>query len=481
MFKLLEKWLILYILVFTAGFSILGIGLGFAFKDFFYEQQQNVMISTVMRIESACLDSYDKKDYFNNEFKIKFSLMDAYEDSSIIVLDNNDIIQCVSKKVDNNFVSKKYTLGMPILKNIKNHNNYRWVTSNFSNIFDGIKYSIIYDMTKDNKKIGTIILGYDNEEINNTLLRGCIVIFIFVLVVNIIGFFFLRLFIDKTLSPIKEMSSITAEIAAGNFNKRIEIGNGTDEISTLARNLNSMADSLYDQEQKRQEFMSSISHDLRSPLTSIMGYLQAILDGIIPAEKISKYLNIIYSETERLNKMSNTILDLSKSKLNGLKLNYSDFNINELLVFVVSTLKVKAYKKNISIDYDIESDFISVYADYEKIQRVIYNLLENAIKFTNKNGKITIKTETINDKAYISIMDNGIGMKADEQSQIFDRLYKADSSRGIDKNGSGLGLSIVKEFIKAHNENISVSSELGKGSIFTFSLQLYNKDTKKGD
>ena len=116
------------------------------------------------------------------------------------------------------------------------------------------------------------------------------------------------------------MSTVTAEIAAGNFSKRIEIGNRMDEISILARNLNSMADSLEDQEQKRHEFISSISHDLRSPLTSIMGYLQAIIDGVIPEDKLPKYLNIIYSETERLNKMSNTILDLSKNKLNGAKL-----------------------------------------------------------------------------------------------------------------------------------------------------------------
>ena len=126
---------------------------------------------------------------------------------------------------------------------------------------------------------------------------------------------FLRIFIDRALSPIREMSTVTAEIAAGNFSKRIEIGNRMDEISILARNLNSMADSLEDQEQKRHEFISSISHDLRSPLTSIMGYLQAIIDGVIPEDKLPKYLNIIYSETERLNKMSNTILDLSKNKL----------------------------------------------------------------------------------------------------------------------------------------------------------------------
>lgn len=478
MFKLLEKWLVVYILVFTAGFSVLGIGLSFAFKDFFYKHQQNIILNNAIRIENVLLDSYDGKNYFNNNFKTKFSLIDAYEDSSILVLDTNNIIQCVSQNVDNKFIGQKYTSAIPDTKSMKKTDNYKWITSDFSNTFDGAKYSIVYNIIISNKKIGTIILGCDRGSINQTLLQECIVILIFVLVINIVGFFFLRIFIDRALSPIREMSTVTAEIAAGNFSKRIEIGNRMDEISILARNLNSMADSLEDQEQKRHEFISSISHDLRSPLTSIMGYLQAIIDGVIPEDKLPKYLNIIYSETERLNKMSNTILDLSKNKLNGAKLKYSSFNINELLELVASTLKVKAFDKNISIVFENTNTPVMVYADYKKIQRVIYNLLDNAIKFTNKNGKIILKTEELEQKAYISIIDNGIGMKEDEQARIFDRLYKADSSRGMDKTGSGLGLSIVKEFIKAHNEEIFVKSTLGKGSTFTFTLKLYNKNKK---
>lgn len=479
MFKLLEKWLVLYILIFIAGFSVLGIGLSFAFKDFFYKQQQNIILNNAIRIENVLLDSYDGKNYFNNNFKTKFSLIDAYEDSSIIVLDTNNIIQCVSQNVDNKFIGQKYTSTIPDTKSIKKTDNYKWVTSDFSNTFDGAKYSIVYNIIISNRKIGTIILGYDRGNINQTLLQEYIVILIFVLVINIVGFFFLRMFIDRALSPIKEMSDVTAEIASGNFSKRIKIGNRMDEISILARNLNSMADSLEDQEQKKHEFISNISHDLRSPLTSIMGYLQAIIDGVIPEDKISKYLNIIYSETERLNKMSNTILDLSKNKLNGTKLKYSNFNINELLEFVAASLKVKAFDKKISIDFENISNPVIVCADYEKIQRVVYNLLDNAIKFTNKNGKITLKIEEKNDKAYISIIDNGIGMKEDEQTRVFDRLYKADSSRGMDKTGSGLGLSIVKEFIKAHNEEIFVKSKIGKGSTFTFTLKIYDGTGKE--
>lgn len=282
MFKLLEKWLVVYILVFTAGFSVLGIGLSFAFKDFFYKQQQNIILNNAIRIENVLLDSYDGKNYFNNNFKTKFSLIDAYEDSSILVLDTNNIIQCVSQNVDNKFIGQKYTSAIPDTKSMKKTDNYKWITSDFSNTFDGAKYSIVYNIIISNKKIGTIILGCDRGSINQTLLQECIVILIFVLVINIVGFFFLRIFIDRALSPIREMSTVTAEIAAGNFSKRIEIGNRMDEISILARNLNSMADSLEDQEQKRHEFISSISHDLRSPLTSIMGYLQAIIDGVIP-------------------------------------------------------------------------------------------------------------------------------------------------------------------------------------------------------
>lgn len=475
MFKLLEKWLVLYVLVFIAGFTVLGIGLSIAFKDFFYKQQQNTMLNSAMKIENAILDAYDGKDYFNDEFILRFNLMDAYADSSILVLDKNNIIRCVSDNVDEKYVSKKYKINVPIEKVPKRETNYGWASSDFSGMFDGTKYSIIYNMHTYDDNIGTIIVGHDRGEINKSLAQGCVVILMFVLVANMIGFFLLRVFISKALSPIREMSNVTAEIAAGNLKKRIKVGEENDEVSILARNLNAMADSLEDQEQKRQEFLSSISHDLRSPLTSIMGYLQAISDGVIPEEKIPRYLNIIYSETERLNKLSNAILDLSRSKLSGSKLKYQIFNINELLETVGSNLKVKALDKNIKIEYDIQQDYIEVYADYDKIQRVIYNLLDNAIKFTHNNGKIVLKTKTLNNKAYISVIDNGIGMKKEEQARIFDRLYKADSSRGMDKTGTGLGLSIVKEFIISHNEEITVKSEYGKGSEFTFTLKTPTK------
>ena len=167
--------------------------------------------------------------------------IDIAEQIRKIILDTNNIIQCVSQNVDNKFIGQKYTSTIPDTKSIKKTDNYKWVTSDFSNTFDGAKYSIVYNIIISNRKIGTIILGYDRGNINQTLLQEYIVILIFVLVINIVGFFFLRMFIDRALSPIKEISDVTAEIASGNFSKRIKIGNRMDEISILARNLNSMA------------------------------------------------------------------------------------------------------------------------------------------------------------------------------------------------------------------------------------------------
>ena len=206
--------------------------------------------------------------------------------NNIPIIEHEDIINIFTENLRTKRKEKKYTqeqLAGMLGVTIKTYRS--WEKDTLPKTIDLINLSII--------------LGCDRGSINQTLLQECIVILIFVLVINIVGFFFLRIFIDRALSPIREMSTVTAEIAAGNFSKRIEIGNRMDEISILARNLNSMADSLEDQEQKRHEFISSISHDLRSPLTSIMGYLQAIIDGVIPEDKLPKYLNIIYSETER--------------------------------------------------------------------------------------------------------------------------------------------------------------------------------------
>ena len=200
------------------------------------------------------------------------------------------------------------------------------------------------------------------------------------------------------------------------------------------------------------------------------GFLSAIMDGTIPPEGRDKYLQIVLGESERLTKLANDILDINKIQSLEIELAKSVFDVNELIRKTVIMFEPRITGKRIALDLAFADERNMVLADEEKIQRVVYNLLDNAVKFTGADGHIQVETLTQSGKVLVCVRDDGKGIGADDQKHIFDRFYKADASRGEDKHGSGLGLSIVRAFVKAHGETIALSSEQGKGCAFTFSL-----------
>ena len=209
--------------------------------------------------------------------------------------------------------------------------------------------------------------------------------------------------------------------------------------------------------------------------------MNAILDGTIPKEKQEHYLNIVLEETKRLTKLTNDIVELSKAQTSTITLEKSRFDINGLIRESIERLEPRLQQKDMKINAIFAEKETFVEADKDKIARVIYNLVDNAIKFSSQEGEIDIETALKqNKKVFISVTDYGKGISQEDQKYIFDRFYKADTSRGKDKTGSGLGLSIAKEFLLAHGENIGVKSQEEKGTTFTFSLKLAEKEVKKG-
>ncbi len=202
------------------------------------------------------------------------------------------------------------------------------------------------------------------------------------------------------------------------------------------------------------------------------GFLQAISDGTVPPDRQPYYLDIVIDESERLIKLSNDMLDMHRIQEADLTADITDFEINALIRKIIMGFERRALDKKIMVacSFTHPEDFVR--ADQEMLTRVLYNLLDNALKFTPDGGQITVETTVEGRTLNVSVGDNGRGMTEEEQKRAFDRFYKGDPSRGEDKMGSGLGLSIVKEFIRAHGEQIKVTSEPGKGSVFSFTLQL---------
>ncbi len=297
-------------------------------------------------------------------------------------------------------------------------------------------------------------------------------------VIFLCAFVVLGLFTYTVYIPIWKITRAAKDYSEGNFETQINI-HTNDEIGYLAASLNYMAAELSTLEEDQRKFIANVSHDFRSPLTSIKGYIEAIMDGTIPHEMQDKYLNIILFETERLNKLTQSMLELNKYGKKGTMLDISSFDINNTIKLVAQSFEGICQEKKISFELILTGETSFVLADMSKIQQVLYNLIDNAIKFSHPDSTITVETTEKNEKVFISVKDTGIGIPKESMKKIWERFYKTDLSRGKDKRGTGLGLAIVKEIISVHNENINVISTEGVGTEFIFTLPL-KRDKKEG-
>ncbi len=275
--------------------------------------------------------------------------------------------------------------------------------------------------------------------------------------------------------PIRAITDGAEEFAKRNLDHRIPV-ESQDELGYLAKTLNLMAEEIKTAGDYQKKFIANVSHDFRSPLTSIRGYIQAIQDGVIPPEKQDKYMQIIVSETDRLTNMTQSMLALNSLDDARLKLELSDFPITTLVKSICETFEGICVSRSISFDLVFSKPELSVHADMGRIQQVLYNLIDNAVKFSPDGSAIRIRIHEVGDAVSVSVKDRGIGIAKEDLSKIWTRFYKTDSSRGKDKKGTGLGLSIVKEIIAAHGETIDVTSTPGSGTEFVFRLPAAKQD-----
>jgi len=295
-------------------------------------------------------------------------------------------------------------------------------------------------------------------------------------IVSLLGLIVSFLTAKHVALPLVMMNRAAKVIANGDFEQRVEI-HSNDEVGELAESFNHMAESLQAHEKVQKDFIANISHDLRSPLTSMNGFLTAMLDGTIPPEKQEKYLKIVLEETNRLSRMTQGIVELSRAQSSAILLEEMDFDINGLIRSNIEMLEPQLKEKQVRIRGIYDEEETMVHGDKDKISRVLQNLLSNAAKFSPEGGVIEVETTLQGKKkVLISVKDEGPGISQEDQKYIFDRFFKSDTTRNEDKVGSGIGLAIAKEFMLAHGENITVKSEEGKGATFAFCLKLAEKE-----
>ncbi len=261
--------------------------------------------------------------------------------------------------------------------------------------------------------------------------------------------------------PIKEIAAAARQFGLGRLDVRVDVGNRRDEVGELAESFNAMADSLSKSEQRRSEFIANVSHELKTPMTSIAGFADGILDGTIPPDQERHYLEIISSETRRLSRLVRSMLDLSRLQSDE-RAAQQQFDLCETLVRALVTLEGKVNAKRLEVDAQLPQDEpVPVWGDQDAITQVCYNLLDNAIKFSQEGGVLGLGVSVKGAKATVTISNQGETIPPGEQQLIFDRFHKTDHSRSADRDGVGLGLYIVKTILNSHKETISCVSEDG--------------------
>lgn len=346
--------------------------------------------------------------------------------------------------------------------------NRSYGIGNFYGLFPYDVISVSAPITGNYNTYGYILIHCPVSQLVPEQNRILNIVYITGLILFALSLIILLVFTKTVYFPLRRITVGANEYASGNLTYSIKVDT-QDEMGYLAATLNYMSSELNKLEEYQKTFIANVSHDFRSPLTSIKGYLEAILDGTIPPQMQEKYLTRVISETERLNKLTQGMLTLNSLDSKGY-LSRTNFDINRTIKDTAASFEGLCNARDISFDLTFSDAIIMVYADLGKIQQVLYNLIDNAIKFSHNGGIIYIQISVRREKVFVSVKDCGIGIPKESIKKIWDRFYKSDTSRGKDKKGTGLGLAIVREIIQSHGENIDVISTPDVGTEFIFSL-----------
>lgn len=479
--NLLSKFIFIYICIAVLGFlAVAFISRKIDYKSV-YEEQTETMYREAVNISYKYAPLY----FSNDNLRVIESELETVSTLSntrimFITKDGDVILDTAYDSSDSSFIDDNSNLTASETDdvlysindfNIDNLGSQYYQSGDFYNIFSEKTISVFATIASGYDLKGYVAVHMPETVISYRFIATFNTNYYTLLFVVILNILFILLYYVQVHRPIKDINTAILEYGKGNFAYRIQPA-FDDEIGNLAVSLDYMATKLNEMDQYQQDFLSNISHDFRSPLTSIKGYLEAIADGTIPPEQQGRYIDIVLFETDRLTKLTSNILTLNELDPKSVRLECSDFDVNALMRHTIETFEGRCKKKKIQFQLTFPGETLSVYGDKSKIGQIIYNLIDNAIKFSPENSCIFVNVRVKGEKAIISIKDNGCGIDKESLGKIFDRFYKSDTSRGKDKKGSGLGLAIVKEILLAHNENIDVVSTVGVGTEFTFTLQL---------
>jgi len=464
--SIVRKQMLLYMSTIAVCVMLVGGALALVYTTHYMNEKRDELILQGEKIAEAFSKGYRTGNLSNLSYELE--VLETYMDAGILIVNQEGQIVIASPEF-NGVIHEKDILNEALLEGVLEGKVVSMQTQK-GQLLDTPMLVVGYPLSEG--QIAGLFMCRPLPQIQASLMEMYQMSIMILFFVSLLGVFVSYLTAKYVALPLMRVNRAAKVIANGNFSERVLVSSN-DELGELAESFNHMAESLEAHEKMQKDFIANISHDLRSPLTSMQGFLTAMLDGTVPPEKQEKYLRIVLEETQRLTRMTQGIIELSRAQSSSILLEESDFDINGLIRMNIEMLEPQLAEKNVHIHAMYAGEETRVHGDMDKISRVLQNLLGNAAKFSPENGIIEVET-TIkeNKKVLISVKDEGPGINAEDQKYVFDRFYKTDTTRNLDKTGSGIGLAIVREFIQAHGESITVKSEEGKGTTFVFSMKL---------
>ena len=450
---------------------ITGVSFRFLMLGTIESQNQQTMIRDAEAVAELA-EAYDSVgDLQNNfDFHISLSLFTKVGDAEALLCDTDGVIRiCSCEKFSCDHIGQ--SVDPVLLAEIQKDGSWYEETT-LSGIYDESRYLAGQTLfASDGEQIGYVLVSAPMAQTKNFMLRSSTLFFyvaIAVLVVSMLAASFLS---RMQVRPLGQMADAARRFGRGELSVRVEESpKNTSEINDLARAFNTMVDSLESSERRRQEFVANVSHELKTPMTTIGGYIDGMLDGTIPPEKQQHYMQIVSGEVRRLSRLVRNMLDISRLQAMGVEESrMTRFDLGELMSDVIITFEQKINGKGLNVDVELPDRPVWVKAERDGITQIVYNLLDNAIKFCPQGGKLGLFLALEGGKAKVTVQNTGPTIDPNALPLLFDRFHKADKSRSADREGWGLGLYIAKTIVGAYGGDIWATSENGVTN-FIFTL-----------
>ena len=474
--SLQARLILIYLIIVLLFIGVLGGILTWSYRKNLTQMREKDVLECAEQIAAMFSDGTLTVQMLENGMNMPVLMTTAKDFDATI-----QVVNTATKRIFYQITEKKMTVSSQnqkvdddIFQQVYEENKI-YLHSNYYNEAMGadvstIAYPIRYQNSSE-KPWAILIINSELKVVNDTFEEILSALWVPAIVISVLGLTIIFVLTQGIVKRIKILNQATGKIAKGKFDERIEFSQH-DEITQLAAGFNQMAEELAASDKSKKDFVSNAAHELRSPMTSINGFVEGMLDGTIPQSEYPTYLRIVSSEVKRLTKLVKSMLDLSRIESRRDKLVLQNVDINELLRRVVLRFGQKIETKGIIPEINLSAEKLIVAADADKIEQVMQNLLDNAVKFTGAGKKIYLYSYKKGNKVYIVLKDEGAGISEEDIKCIWDRFYTVDKAHTGHKSGTGLGLSIVKSILEQHGQTITVKSKQGMGTEFTFTLDM---------